>query len=66
MIKKVDRIETEIDMFEQSSFAISYQNQEVSIITLTTKKFTMSKADDIVFCGNDYEEDKENDEIGFF
>ncbi len=68
MIKndEVDRIETEIDMPEQSSTTISYRNQELSIITITTKKFTMSNADDIVFYGNNYEEDKENDEIGFF
>jgi hypothetical protein len=52
-------------MVEQSSSTVSYRNQQVSIITITAKKFTMSNADDIVFCGNDYEEDKENDEIGF-
>jgi len=70
LIKKkkgeVDIIETEIDIAEQSSSTISYRNQELSIITITTKKFTMSNADDIVFCGNDYDEDKENDAIGFF
>jgi hypothetical protein len=54
-------------MVEPSSSTFSYRNQEVSIITkLTTKKFTMSNADDIVICSNDYEEDKENDDIGFY
>jgi hypothetical protein len=53
-------------MVEQSSSTFSYRNQDVSIITTTTKKFTMSNVDDIVFCSNDYEEDKENDDIGFY
>jgi len=59
-------METEIDIVEESSSTISYRTQEISIITITTKKFTQSNGDDIVSCGNDYEEDKENDEIAFF
>jgi hypothetical protein len=58
-------METEIDIVEESSSTISYRTQEVSIITKTTKKFTWSNGDDIVSCGNDCEEDKENNEIAF-
>ena len=58
--------ETKRKMAEQPSSTVSFRNQEQLIATTVTKKLKTAKEDDIVFCSDDSEEDKENDEIDLF
>jgi hypothetical protein len=53
-------------MGEQSSFAISYRNQEELIRPTPIKKFQMGKEDDFVFYGDDNEDEKEKNQVDLF
>ncbi len=48
-----------------SSSSTSFQDQE-QMMTAVTKKIKVVKQDNIVICGSDCEENKENDEVDFF
>jgi len=64
-INEVHTIETKRRIGGQLSSTISCRNEEEPVTT-TTKKFKVDDEDDIVFCNDDCEEDKENDETDFF
>jgi len=51
---------------EQSSCSVSHSNQEQLIRPTSIKKFKMSEEDDISFCSDVSEDDKENDEVDLF
>jgi hypothetical protein len=69
MKKTVDQTasnEMKRKMGEQSSFTVLYRNQEKFIRPTTIKKFQMSKEDDIVFYGDESEDEKEKDQVDLF
>jgi hypothetical protein len=47
-------------------FSVSHRNQEQFIRLTAIKKFAMDREYNVVFWGDDSEEDKENDEIDLF
>ncbi len=51
---------------EQASCSVWHSYQEQLIRPTSIKKFKMSEEDDISFCSDVSEDDKENDEVDLF